>query len=77
MRGHGSTVVAGSLQQVVYRAVYAELNARYQLEATRLGEITYLTAAEAEACIRNVEPQMQRPWALWKEAAAARRATCP
>ncbi len=75
MRGHGSTVVAGSIQQVVYRAVYAELNARYQLEATRLGEVTYLTAAEAEASVRNVEPQMQRPWALWKEAAAARRAT--
>jgi HCOMODA/2-hydroxy-3-carboxy-muconic semialdehyde decarboxylase len=73
MRGHGSTVVGQSLQQAVYRAVYAELNARYQMEAMRLGEVVYLTAAEAEACVRNVEPQMQRPWALWKEAAEARR----
>ena len=27
MRGHGSTVVGTSLQQVVYRAIYAETNA--------------------------------------------------
>ena len=74
MRGHGSTVVGKSLQQVVYRAVYAELNARYQLQAMQLGDVTYLTAEEAKACVRNVEPQMQRPWALWKEAAEARRA---
>ena len=74
MRGHGSTVVGHSLQQAVYRAVYAELNARYQMEAMRLGDVTYLTAEEAAACVRNVEPQMQRPWAFWKEAAETRRA---
>ncbi len=73
MRGHGSTVVGRSLQQVVYRAVYAELNARYQLDAMKLGEVTYLTAEEAKACVANVEPQMQRPWALWKLQAEARR----
>lgn len=73
MRGHGSTVVGQSLIQTVYRAVYAELNARYQMEAMQMGDVTYLTAAEAEACVRNIEPQMQRPWALWKEAAEARR----
>jgi HCOMODA/2-hydroxy-3-carboxy-muconic semialdehyde decarboxylase len=31
MRGHGSTVIGGSIRQVIYRAVYAELNARYQV----------------------------------------------
>ncbi len=36
MRGHGSTVVGTSIRQAVYRTVYAELNARYQLEASRL-----------------------------------------
>ncbi|TQI65341.1 HCOMODA/2-hydroxy-3-carboxy-muconic semialdehyde decarboxylase [Bosea sp. AK1] len=75
MRGHGSTLVAQSLKQAVYRSVYAELNARYQMDAMRLGEVTYLTAEEADASVRNVEPQMQRPWALWKEAAEARRAS--
>ena len=42
MRGHGSTVTAPSLPLVVYRAVYAELNARYQCEAMRHGPITPL-----------------------------------
>jgi HCOMODA/2-hydroxy-3-carboxy-muconic semialdehyde decarboxylase len=73
MRGHGSTVVAGSIPLAVYRAVYAELNARYQLEATRLGEVTYLTAEEGRACVARVEGQVQRPWDLWKSQARARR----
>ena len=73
MRGHGSTVVGSSIRQVVYRAVYAELNARYQLEASRLGEITYLTQAESKACVRNVEAQMQRPWDFWVDQARRRR----
>ena len=73
MRGHGSTVVADSLPRVVYRAVYAELNARYQLQAMPLGEVTYLTDEEASACVRNVEGQVQRPWDLWVEQARAKR----
>lgn len=73
MRGHGSTVVADSIPVAVYRAIYAEMNARYQCEALRLGEVEYLTEAESEACVRNIEAQWHRPWALWKEQAAARR----
>jgi ribulose-5-phosphate 4-epimerase/fuculose-1-phosphate aldolase len=75
MRGHGSTVVANSVPLAVYRAVYAELNARYQLQASQLGEVTYLTAAEGRACVNRVEGQMQRPWDLWKAEASKRRAT--
>jgi ribulose-5-phosphate 4-epimerase/fuculose-1-phosphate aldolase len=74
MRGHGSTVAGGSIRQAVYRAVYTELNARYQLEASRLGEVTFLTEAESAACARNVEAQVQRPWDLWVEQARTRRA---
>jgi ribulose-5-phosphate 4-epimerase/fuculose-1-phosphate aldolase len=73
MRGHGSTVIGSSLRQVVYRAVYAEINARYQIEAMRLGEVTYLTAEEARASVANVENQIQRPWDFWKEQATKRR----
>jgi ribulose-5-phosphate 4-epimerase/fuculose-1-phosphate aldolase len=73
MRGHGSTVVANSVPLAVYRAVYAELNARYQLQATGLGEVTYLTAAEGRACTGRVEGQVQRPWDLWKAESARRR----
>ena len=47
MRGHGSVVVGGSVQQAVYRAIYMELNARLQSEAMRLGRVNYLTQAEA------------------------------
>jgi ribulose-5-phosphate 4-epimerase/fuculose-1-phosphate aldolase len=75
MRGHGSTVVGGSIRQAVYRAVYAELNARYQIEAMRLGEVTFLTEAEGRACAANIEAQVQRPWDLWVEQARARRGT--
>ena len=49
MRGHGSTVVGTSLRQAVYRAVYAETNARLQMEALRLGEPVYLSHCEAAA----------------------------
>ena len=74
MRGHGSTLVADSVPLAVYRAVYAELNARYQLQASNLGEVTYLTAAEGLACTQRVEGQVQRPWDLWKAEAVKRRA---
>ena len=73
MRGHGSTVVGNSIPQAVYRAVYAELNARYQLQASGLGEITFLTEAEGRACVDRVEGQVQRPWDLWVSQAAERR----
>lgn len=66
MRGHGSTTVGPSLKHAVYRAVYAEINAQLQTGAMRLGEVTYLTEAEAETACRNIETQVARPWALWK-----------
>lgn len=73
MRGHGSTVVGGSIKQAVYRAVYAELNARYQLQAMQLGEVTYLTEGESRACVASIEAQVHRPWEMWLEQARVRR----
>lgn len=73
MRGHGSTVVGRSIKQAVYRGVYAELNARYQLQAMQLGEVSFLTEGESQACVQNVEGQVQRPWDMWLEQARARR----
>ena len=66
-------MVGGAIPQAVYRAIYAELNARYQLEATRLGDVTYLTEAEGRACVSSIEGQIQRPWDLWKAQAQQRR----
>jgi HCOMODA/2-hydroxy-3-carboxy-muconic semialdehyde decarboxylase len=65
MRGHGATVVGTSLQQAVYRAVYMEMNARLQSDAMRLGDVTYLTQAEAQLAAETIDGQVQRPWELW------------
>lgn len=66
MRGHGSTVVAPSLKQAVYRAVYVEVNAQLQIEASRLGPIEFLSEGEAQATQVTNEGQVDRPWNLWK-----------
>jgi HCOMODA/2-hydroxy-3-carboxy-muconic semialdehyde decarboxylase len=73
MRGHGSTAVAPSLKLAVYRAVYAEVNAKLQMQALQLGEPEYLTDGEARTAMESTEGQVERPWALWKEAARQRR----
>lgn len=65
MRGHGSTVVGSSLEQAVYRAIYAEINARLQLQASQLGEVTYLTAQEAKKAAMMNDSQLPRAWELW------------
>ena len=73
MRGHGSTVVGETLRHAVYRAVYAEINARLQSEAMRFGEpVIYLTPDEATATFRNIETQIKRPWDLWKKRVSRR-----
>jgi ribulose-5-phosphate 4-epimerase/fuculose-1-phosphate aldolase len=71
MRGHGATAVAESVRLAVYRAVYTVVNARLLLQALALGEVTALTAAEADAARISTEGQVDRPWNLWK--ALARR----
>jgi len=68
MRGHGSTVVGLNLRQAVYRAVYAEVNARQQGEALRLGTPNYLTVGEAVESAKANDGQQDRAWNLWKRA---------
>lgn len=67
MRGHGSTVVGTSLQQVVYRAIYAETNARLQLSAQTLGTPTYLNPREAQLASDANDGQIGRSWNLWMQ----------
>ena len=69
MRGHGSVAVGATLKQVVYRAIYAEVNARLQSEAMRLGPITFLNEAEAANAARTNDGVIDRPWELWKKRA--------
>lgn len=67
MRGHGSTTVAPSLERVVYRAIYAEENAKLQLTASALGPIEFLTPEEADLAMNTNEGQVMRPWELWRQ----------
>ena len=73
LRGHGSVAVGGSLKQAVYRAIYAEVNARLQAEALRLGPVTFLNPAEAANAAATNDPIVERPWALWKSRLARGR----
>lgn len=65
MRGHGSTVVGASLEQAVYRAIYAEVNAKLQLAAQGLGPITFLNEEEAQLAAATNDSQIPRSWNLW------------
>ena len=65
MRGHGSTAVGSSVEQAVYRAIYAEVNARLQIEAKQLGEVTSLTASEAAKSAIINDTQLPRAWEMW------------
>ncbi len=69
MRGHGSTVVGGTLRQAVFRAVYTEIGARLQMEAMRLGPVTYLTEEETIGTTRTISTQYDRSWFLWLKSA--------
>ena len=66
MRGHGSTVVGTSIEQVVYRAIYAEVNAKLQGQALAMGEVTYLTPQEADLAAAANDSQIGRSWDLWR-----------
>jgi HCOMODA/2-hydroxy-3-carboxy-muconic semialdehyde decarboxylase len=66
MRGHGAVAVGATLKQTVYRAIYAEVNARLQAEAMRLGAVNYLNDEEAVNAARTNDGVVDRPWELWK-----------
>jgi ribulose-5-phosphate 4-epimerase/fuculose-1-phosphate aldolase len=65
MRGHGATITGPSIEVAVYRAVYAETNAKLQIQAAALGPVNYLTEEEAALATQTVEGQVLRAWDLW------------
>jgi HCOMODA/2-hydroxy-3-carboxy-muconic semialdehyde decarboxylase len=67
MRGHGSTVVGSSIEQAIYRAIYAEVNAKLQMQAMGLGEVTYLSEQEAAKAMATNDTQLARVWELWSK----------
>jgi HCOMODA/2-hydroxy-3-carboxy-muconic semialdehyde decarboxylase len=68
MRGHGDVVVGRSLREVVFRAVYTEVNARLEAEALRLGggDVVFLNGEEAANATRTNAGVITRAWELWK-----------
>jgi ribulose-5-phosphate 4-epimerase/fuculose-1-phosphate aldolase len=66
MRGHGATMVGNTIRTAVYRAMYAVSNAQIQLEAMRLGEVTYLAPEEARLHDAYLDEVVHRPWNMWK-----------
>jgi hypothetical protein len=65
--------VGFSIQQVVFRAIYTEGNARLQSEAMRMGEINFLTPQEAQAASDMNDEHLGRPWEVWKRRAQQNR----
>ena len=70
MRGHGMTVVGESVPEAVFRAYYAEMNARLQLQARLLdGPIEFLSDEEGRRYTATNRQVIERPWELWKREA--------
>jgi HCOMODA/2-hydroxy-3-carboxy-muconic semialdehyde decarboxylase len=71
MRGHGNVVVGPLIEQVVFRAIYTEINAKLQAEALRLGqgEVAFLNPEEAAKATATNNLVLSRPWELWKQQA--------
>jgi ribulose-5-phosphate 4-epimerase/fuculose-1-phosphate aldolase len=66
MRGHGAIVAGVSLREVVFNAVYLELNAELQMKAQALGPITFLSECEVEASLRTrASFTYERAWERW------------
>jgi ribulose-5-phosphate 4-epimerase/fuculose-1-phosphate aldolase len=67
LRGHGHVAVGPSLKVAVFRAYYAEFNARLQARAMALpGATVYLEGEEAAMADRTMQQVDGRAWALWK-----------
>ena len=73
MRGHGSVAIGPTLQHAVYRAVYAEINARLQADALKLGPVKYLTPGEACRARETQDKVLGRAYELWARKAGAKR----
>ena len=73
MRGHGMTVIGDSVPEAVFRAIYTEMNARMQLQATQLeGPIEFLSDEEGRRSQASNRGTLERPWELWKRAVSGR-----
>ncbi|MCW5692703.1 MAG: class II aldolase/adducin family protein [Pseudolabrys sp.] len=70
MRGHGATMAGASIKHTVFRAIYSALNATMQMDAMRMGDVSYLSDEEAAKTAATNDRVVDRSWALWKAEAA-------
>jgi ribulose-5-phosphate 4-epimerase/fuculose-1-phosphate aldolase len=74
MRGHGMTVIGDGVPEAVFRAIYTEMNARLQLQASQLeGPIEFLSDEEGRRATVSNRGTIERPWEVWKKEALGRR----
>lgn len=73
MRGHGCTVTGASVREVTLAAVYTHVNAKLQLQAMPLGNVTYLSPGEIEKTPEAlIGPlAMERAWDYYAARAGA------
>jgi HCOMODA/2-hydroxy-3-carboxy-muconic semialdehyde decarboxylase len=74
MRRHGATVVGGSLRELVFRTIYSAKNAEHQLAAHMLGNVSPLTAGEAQMAfeIHRAPGPLARGYEYWVRRLAER-----
>ena len=67
MRRHGATVVGGSLRELVFRTIYSAKNAEHQMAAHVLGNVSPLTAGEAQMAfeIHRAPGPLARAYEYW------------
>jgi ribulose-5-phosphate 4-epimerase/fuculose-1-phosphate aldolase len=66
MRGHGCVVAGASLREVVFNAIYLQVNADLQLKASALGAVTFLSDGEIRAVLRTRNSfTFERAWEFW------------
>lgn len=74
MRRHGATVVGHSLRELVFATIYSAKNAEHQLAAHMLGNVSPLSAGEAQmACeIHRAPGPLARAYEYWVRRLAER-----
>jgi ribulose-5-phosphate 4-epimerase/fuculose-1-phosphate aldolase len=74
MRGHGASIVGATLEEAIYRTIYAAQNARLQVDAARFGGATYLD--EHEIASIDHGNSYAKAWHFWRGRALSRLPPC-
>jgi HCOMODA/2-hydroxy-3-carboxy-muconic semialdehyde decarboxylase len=66
MRGHGACVGGKTLRHAVFVSIYLEVNAKLQMQAMSMGDVTFLTSGEVDKIIgRTADFTLNRAWENW------------